>query len=430
MRVLLIATNRHNRLMSRMNAQPLPIGLAYVAGALVDSQHEVKTLDLMFSDDYLGDVERTVASFQPEMVGISIRNLSNHSYMDTQWALPVTKEVIAKIRSLTPATIVCGGPAFTLLPKPVFEYVDADLGLAGDAAEAFAQLADRLEADAPYDDVPGLLYRRGGEIIFNGINCASAFASPPRLEELDMHRYAQAGFGIGIVTKLGSFAYPTSASQSQMDQAVWRVIRPIDEVVAEVCEMEQRYGLRKVFFIDNGFNVPIDHAKALCRALIAADIRLHWNTCLAPFGCDEELIGLMKQAGCALVIMGGMRGGLADGTGLGERVAPMLETCRLCEAQDLHYTLGVTFGEPGETRRTVDEKLTFLRSIQPAVANLRIGVSVLPGTAVAERALREGLIADESDLVKPTFYVDASVRDWIVDYLREAKAGHPRWQVV
>ena len=31
MRILLIATNRHKQLNSRMNAQPLPIGLAYIA---------------------------------------------------------------------------------------------------------------------------------------------------------------------------------------------------------------------------------------------------------------------------------------------------------------------------------------------------------------------------------------------------------------
>ena len=308
MRVLLIATNRHGRLMSRMNAQPMPIGLAYVAGALAESDHEIKVLDLMFSDDYLGDVKTAVRTFQPAMVGISIRNLSNHSYLDPQWALPLSKEVIAKVRSLTNATIVCGGPAFSIMPQAIFSYVEPDLGLAGDAAEAFAQLADRLEADAAYDDLPGLVYRLGGEVVFNGSRCASAFAIPPRLDDLDMNKYAQAGFGIGVVTKLGGFYYPTSASDTEADQEAWRVIRPIDEVVGEVRDLERQYGLRKVFFIDNAFNVPLDHAKALCRALIASDIKLHWNTCLAPFGCDAELVGLMKQAGCALGFDGGDAG--------------------------------------------------------------------------------------------------------------------------
>ena len=71
MKVLLIASNRHQQLMSRMNAQPLPIGLAYVAGYLAQSRHKLKVLDLMFSDDYLADVEQAVREFQPQMVGIS-----------------------------------------------------------------------------------------------------------------------------------------------------------------------------------------------------------------------------------------------------------------------------------------------------------------------------------------------------------------------
>ena len=109
MRILLIATNRHNRLMSRLEARPLPIGLAYIAGYLDQTRHTVKTLDLMFSGgDYLDEVERTVLDFRPEVVGISLRNLSNHSYLDPQWALPLTRGVIERIREVSDATVVCG----------------------------------------------------------------------------------------------------------------------------------------------------------------------------------------------------------------------------------------------------------------------------------------------------------------------------------
>src|SRR5207249_5559274 len=69
--------------------------------------------------------------------------------------------------------------------------------------------------------------------------CTSAFTTPPRLDDLDMHKYAQAGFGIGVLTKLGGFYYPTSGSRDQLDQAAWRVIRPIDEVVQDVQNMQR-----------------------------------------------------------------------------------------------------------------------------------------------------------------------------------------------
>jgi radical SAM superfamily enzyme YgiQ (UPF0313 family) len=432
MRILLIATNRHNRLMGRMNAQPLPIGLAYVAGYLDQTRHTVKMLDLMFSgDDYLDDVEHTVRTFQPELVGISIRNLSNHSYLDPQWQLPITKAVIARLRIVTKAPVVCGGPAFSILPKECFAYAEPDLGVAGDAGETFAALADRLDSgDASCVDLPGLVYRRGDQIIANTMRATSQFSRPPRLEDLDMAKYSQAGFGIGVLTKLGGFYYPTVQSGVPAEEGAWRVIRPIAEVVQEVKDLEARFGLRKVFFIDNCFNVPVAHAKALCQALIDADLPVHWNTVLAPYGGDAELFQLMKQARCALVMMNAGGGERRAGARLDETLEPLLQTCRLCEAGGLHYTISQIFGEPGETRETVERKLAFLRKLKPAMANVRIGVSILPGTAVAARALEENMIADEAELIRPTFYLAAEVREWIVEYLKAEAVENPRWNLM
>jgi hypothetical protein len=431
MRVLLIATNRHKRLMGRMNAQPLPIGLAYVAGHLDQSRHTVKMLDLMFSEDYLDEVENTVRMFQPELVGISIRNLSNHSYLDPQWQLPITKAVIARLRATTAAPIVCGGPAFSILPRECFAYVEPDLGIAGDAGETFAELANRLDrGETFYIDLPGLVYRQGSRIVSNGVASSSQFSRSPRLEDLDMAKYRQAGFGIGVLTKLGGFYYPTAQSSVPTDDGAWRVIRPIAEVVREVKDLEARFGLRKIFFIDNCFNIPLAHAKALCQALIGADLKVHWNTVLAPYGCDAELVQLMKQAGCALAIMAGMPGDSHEGIALDESLEPLLETCLLCEAGGLHYTISQVFGEPGETRQTVERKLGFLRRLKPAMANLRIGVSILPGTAVATRAMEEGIIADEAELIRPTFYLAAEVREWLVGYLKAEAAHNPRWNLM
>jgi B12 binding domain len=432
MRILLIATNRHKHLMGRMNAQPLPIGLAYIAGYLDQTRHTVKMLDLMFSEDnYLEEVERAVRAFQPELVGISIRNLSNHSYLDPQWQLPITKAVIERLRATTKAPIVCGGPAFSLLPKECFAYVAPDLGIAGDAGETFAELVDRLEGGEPsYIDLPGIVYRQRGQIICNEASRQSQFSQPPRLDDLDMTKYRQAGFGIGVLTKLGGFYYPSAQSGVQTEDGAWRVIRPVAEVVQEVKDLEARFDLRKIFFIDNCFNIPLAHAKALCQALIEAHLKVHWNTVLAPYGCDTELVQLMKQAGCALVLMVGMGGDSHAGTTLDESLQQLLNTYRLCETGGLHYTISQTFGEPGETRETVERKVAFLRSLKPAMANIRIGVSILPGTAVAVRALEEGLIADEAELIQPTFYVAEAVRDGSVDYLKAEAADNPRWNLM
>ena len=430
MRILLVATNRQDRMNSRMNAQPMPIGLAYIAGHLDHDRHEVKVVDLMFADDYLAEIENIVKDFQPDVVGVSLRNLSNHSYLNTEWALPITRDVIARIREHSGATIIVGGPAFSLLPKQCYEFLKPDLGVAGDAGETFAEICDRIEiGERTVYDLPGVVCAKDGEVVLNEGLCVSAFATRPRLDALEMDKYRNAGFGIGVLTKLGSFSYPTPASTAGMSEADYRVIRPIDEVVAEVRELWEKYQLRKVFFVDNGFNCPLDHAKSLCSAIIEADLGIRWNTPLASFNCDPELIGLMREAGCALVLLGNRASNHHSGGSPDEQMAGELEVPQLLEEGGLHYAIARTFGEPGETRESVDYKLNFLRRINPALANLRVGVSIMPGTDVASLALKEGLISDESELIEPTFYIAEEVRDWIVPYLQEQAAGNPRWNL-
>ena len=274
-----------------------------------------------------------------------------------------------------------------------------------------------------------MVYAKDGEVLLNEGLCVSAFATRPRLDDLEMDKYRNAGFGIGVLTKLGSFSYPTPASTAGMTEADYRVIRPIDEVVAEVKELWEKYQLRKVFFVDNGFNCPLEHAKSLCSAIIEADLGIRWNTPLASFNCDAELVRLMREAGCALALLGNRDGGADGGGSREERMEGELEVPRLLEEDGLHYTIARTFGEPGETRESVEYKLDFLRRVNPALANLRVGVSIMPGTGVASLALEEGLIADEDELIEPTFYIAPEVKDWIVPYLQEQAAGNPRWNL-
>jgi radical SAM superfamily enzyme YgiQ (UPF0313 family) len=137
----------------------------------------------------------------------------------------------------------------------------------------------------------------------------------------------------------------------------------------------------------------------------------------------------MKEAGCGLVMMGNRSGNPYDQDNMSEVTNQITEVCRLCDEGDLNYNIGKIFGEPGETRETVEHKLNFLHTINPSMANLRVGVSLMPGTEAAAIAKKEGLFNDESELVKPTFYIAEGVRDWIVDHLKEQVEKNPRWNL-
>jgi hypothetical protein len=429
MRVLLIATNQADRYMDRMTVRPLPVGLAYVAAHIPDTQHQLHVLDLMFSDDARIDTLATVQHVQPEVIGLSVRNLDNQSYLHTIWHLPAVRELIGHMRSVSKAVIVCGGPAFSILPAACFTYLAPDLGIAGDATESFAHLLDRLDRGVIYTDLPGLVYRDHGRTVVCEGHVSADFQRPPRLDLLDLRRYDKAGFGIGVVTKLASYYYAATNGKGQGEGDGWR-IRPVTDVVQELNRLQRDFGIRKVFFIDSGFNVPLHYAKELCQELIRAELRLRWNSYLRGGQCDAELIALMRRSGCSLALINTAAGGEAAGTDLQEALEPVRHLATLCTQGDLPFAQAVSFGDAGETQATVEQKLDMLRCVQPAFATLRVATRILPHTPLAQTALQEGLIRSQDDLIRPTFYCAAAVRDWLVPYLRTAAAAQPRWHLM
>lgn len=423
MKILLVATNQTDRFMDRMVVRPVPIGLAYIAAAVDEDRHEMRVLDLMFSGDGPADVEDAVREFQPDLVGLSIRNLDNQSYFNPVWNLPGVKDIVDRIRERSSATILCGGPAFSILPAECLEYVGADVGIAGDAAEAFSTLVDRLDTGDDYADIPGVVYRQDRKTVVSKGHFTSDFHRAPRLDLLDMRKYNGSGFGVGVVTKLAQAYYPTS--DGGFDGSDWRIRDP-QEVVEEVRNLNTGYGINKIFFIDSGFNIPVDHAKAICRAIIDSGLRIRWNSYVRPGHGDDELAHLMKKSGCSLALLA--ESGRSGGD-LSDRLDGLGVLGHMLQEAGLPFSLNISFGEPGESRETVDQKLSLLRQVEPSFAVLRLGSRVLPNTPVAKTAVEEGMIESESDLIKPVFYISEEVRDWLPDRLKEEAASRSRWNL-
>lgn len=455
MRIMLIATNRHNRWMTRQEVRPLPIGLAYVAAYIDQSKHDLRMVDLMFSDDYLQHTEDMIKEFKPELIGISIRNLDNGSYVNPQSALPVTKDVITRIRNCSEAIITCGGPAFSILPKECFKYLNPDIGLAGDAADTFAQLADFFDTrnilshQSISDEIltelnqfSGVVYQQEHNIHVAEQRASSALAEAPRLDELDLSQYRQAGFGVGVITKLGwyqsTIEAPTTESNDPNANDDLRISNSVDHVIKEIQRLKSQYNLGEFFFIDQAFNQPPDFAKALCKSLITTNLDIKWNTNMSTNESDSELISLMSEAGCQMVLIGGpvvsMQNDKNESSGIESSLAQLITFCDLCHNQGLPYSITQAFGEPGETDNTISIKLAGLSQVagteRSAHVNIRIGNRLLPGSPLLSLAIQDGLINGETDLLMPVFYVEPSIKPHIVATLKAAAGPNSNWHIM
>ena len=147
MRVLLVSPN-----LESLPDPVFPLGLAYITAVLKKYGASCQVLDLCFMEDYKAAIESALRAFQPHMVALSLRNLDNVSYPNYVSYLPFYRQVVQTIRKQSKAPIVLGGSGFSLVPGPLLEFLDADVGIVGEGESSFLSFLnrfDRKKVDTP-----------------------------------------------------------------------------------------------------------------------------------------------------------------------------------------------------------------------------------------------------------------------------------------
>ncbi len=112
MRVLLISANTE-----RINLPTFPLGLACVAQATLDRGHDVEWLDLMAERNPESAVKRHMETLQPQVIGISIRNIDDQTMANPRFLLEQAKDVVKFCKSVSESPIVLGGAGYSLFPE-------------------------------------------------------------------------------------------------------------------------------------------------------------------------------------------------------------------------------------------------------------------------------------------------------------------------
>lgn len=154
MKILLISVNRE-----KMPFPVFPLGLAYLVKALKEEDHLIEVLDLCFSMNVPIDLKYAIHKFQPDLIGLSLRNLDNLTYPTSISYLKEVEEVVSICRQSSPSKLALGGSGFSLLPKDLLQHLDIDFGIVGEGEEVFLQLVKFLESKSPISPTPSLLIK-------------------------------------------------------------------------------------------------------------------------------------------------------------------------------------------------------------------------------------------------------------------------------
>jgi radical SAM superfamily enzyme YgiQ (UPF0313 family) len=424
MKILLLSVNKE-----RMPFPVFPLGLAYIASGLKEEGHQLRIVDLCFSDDVEEELRDQISRWRPDLIGLSLRNLDNLTYPTPLSYVPEAEEVIALCRRYSGAKVLIGGSGFSLAPRELLTVLDVDFGIVGEGENPMLSLVRCLEKRIPVEGIPGLMVREDFPESVPAVDRVESIGFPYR-DLLDNARYLRHGGMGNIQTKRGcSFGciyctYPLLEGPSVR-------MRPTEEVVHELRALKDLHGVDYVYFVDDIFNFPRDYALELCRSMVDQGIGVKWSAFVNPGYVDEELIEAMKEAGCTGVEFGTDSGSPAMLRRLGksfsvEDISRASEICRMVEIPFAHYLL---LGGPGEDEKTLGETASLMDQLEPTAVIVMMGIRIYPGTKLEGISLSEGIIGPDTNLMYPHFYVSPRLGDEILSWVSQKALQRKGWIV-
>ena len=375
-----------------------PIGLDYVAGSIA-LEHEVRIADLHLIN--LDALARLLREFQPDIIGLSLRNIDNTDAGDPLFFVNEYRDLTAWLRQRTKATLVCGGSGFTIMPQQVLAMVDADYGIIGEG-ERFGLLVEALATGRNPAAIPGVLTTDGPATV--PLPWPKPLARRFRHDADHTRFYLDNGGMLNLQSKRGCVFQCSYCPYPGIEGSTHRLTDP-GEVARTALQLE-RAGARYLFFTDSAFNSDVRHSLAVAEALRTAGITIPWGAFFAPLAPPPGYFAAMAAAGCRHVEFGTES---LSATMLKafrkpfrpEDVSPAHQQARAAGLHTAHYFL---LGGPGESEQTITESLDAIEQLDKAVFFFFIGIRIYPGTALYETALAEGKINAHDNMLQPVFY--------------------------
>lgn len=279
-----------------------PLGLLSIGGPLIDKGHNVSLLD---ADYYNFDIQKTVNKalvLEPDII------LMGHSGSTS--AQPIINEISTELKKKQKANkIIIGGVFPTYHWKEILKKNSSiDIVVCGEGEQIILDLALALEENLDLNDVSGIAFKRGQEIIKTKPAKTIQDLDAYRIawELMEGYNYTYWGKKKAVVIQFSrGCPYPCSYCGQSLFWKKWRSRNP--EKLADELEMLHKvHGIEVVNFADENPSTNKREWKLFLEALIRKDLNLILVGSIRADNIvrDEEHLHLYKKAGFERFLLG------------------------------------------------------------------------------------------------------------------------------
>ena len=338
----------------------VPLGCLYLVRALEDAGLSVDFRDFQRHGEGDPFAEDALVRFLEDRAPAPVIGLSVMANL-----LPFVLLAARRVRERWPdRTIVLGGTG----PKAVEEGILAacpwiDVIAVGEGEVSAPRLAAALRDGLSLDDVPGIVWRRDGEIATNSPapRICDLDAIPfPAFDRIDLPEYA----GYGVMTSRGC-PYPCTFCSVA---PVWdrkSFLRSPTNIIAEMRDVHERTGADLFLFQDEFFVSSKKNVLAFCEEFRASGLPVTWKAFGRVNLTDEATMRAMADAGCTEVRYGIESGSprilkrIKKGFSAEDSVRVVADAVRIFPHVDTFFIWGYPFEEMEDFHQTVFQMTSF-----------------------------------------------------------------------
>lgn len=405
----------------------MPIGVAYINGALRAKNFDVVACNLNYVKENIQDYLKQV---------IVEQNVDIFLCGGTSYHFHSLKSLFKIVKQIKPEIItIGGGVGYTAQPDLLSKLTNPDYVILGEGEETTCELISALENNTDINAVKGIMYKKGEEYIatmarplIKDIN-SIAF---PSYEGLSVEDYF---LDLNNYSELLHYDYQTAKNPRVLPILFGRSCpydckfcfhtigrkyraRSFENFFLELEELIHKYSITGVTIMDEFFGINKDVIVEFCERIKKYNIE--WFAELRVDAVDKELLFKMKDSGCSNVLFG-LESMNKD---ILEEMNKRITTSQIENALRDAYSVGLTIsgnfiiGTPLETIETFYQTFDWWNTHRKYEINL-LYLQLYPGTQYYKMAVERGLIPSEE------IFLDSKIPD-----INISKMDNYEWEKV
>jgi len=356
---------------------PLPRLGIYVLGTLLKERGW--DVEIIYEETEKIDFDDVKSA---DIVGIStITSTAPRAYM-----------IADKIRQMG-IPVIMGGPHVTFLAEEALDH--ADYVVRGEGEKPLMAFIDAWEKGSDYCSVPSLSFKKNGNTVHNPLE--------PFLDDLDQIpfpdfsqlRRTDGGIaGHRIIPMQISRGCPYNCSFCSVTGMFGRKyrFRSVQNVIKELRKYNEAKNF--IFFYDDNFAADRKQTKELLKAMIQEKFKFKWSTQVrADVAKDEEIVRLMKKAGCHTLYIGfeSVNPNSLKEMKKKQTVKEMIQAIKIIRRHRIHIHGMFVYGFDQDDWKTVKKTVKF--SIRTRLSSTQFLIlTPLPGSEFYKRMKAENRI--------------------------------------